>query len=265
MSADAAPLPLLARRCFQDSSFWQDAWLDEPPERDQQLPGQGDNPELAQSSAAGAKPAFIPLRQDTGRWEAAPGPGDRDRHRSNRPIARFGDAQFAPSLTTLLRGRSQARQGTDLLGRLEIPPGKKFHHIEPGAIHSDTPQREELVHLLNRRIRTAPHEGPPLGLQRLDVRGEKAALLPRPLEPGPQGRGQWGAIPLLHLVELGLSIALQHHLYTMTCSEPLDTIDDPCAVRLRCRQCTVELPAVFRLDARHVHDTPPLPLPCEMA
>src|SRR5262245_33183643 len=52
------------------------------------------NPELAQSGTARPKPALIPLRQGTVRLEAAPGPGDLNRHRPDMPIARFGDPQF---------------------------------------------------------------------------------------------------------------------------------------------------------------------------
>src|SRR5215831_657529 len=96
ISADAAPLPLLTqRRRFQDSSLWQDSCLHEPPERDQQLTGQGYNAQLAQPG--------------TGRLETAPGPGNLDRHGPDMPIARFGAPQFAPGLATLILGRSQAR------------------------------------------------------------------------------------------------------------------------------------------------------------
>ena len=59
-------------------------------------------------------------------------------------------------------------------------------------------------------------EGPPLGLQRLNVGGEKADLLPCPLETAPQGRGQGSPIPLVRLVQLGLHIALQHELHAMS-------------------------------------------------
>src|SRR5215217_7085506 len=87
------------------------------------------------------------------------------------PITRFGDAQFAARLPTLIRRRGQASQGAHLLGGLKIPPGKKCHHIEPRAIHADAPQREELAYLGEHRVLTATQEGPPLSLQRLDVRG----------------------------------------------------------------------------------------------
>ena len=64
----------------------------------------------------------------------------------------------------------------------------------------------------------------------------------------------------MSLVKLGLPMALQHELPAMPCEEPLDPLDNPCAVLLRCRQCAVELPAVFLLDAGHPHSTPHLPL-----
>ena len=98
---------------------------------------------------------------------------------------------------------------------MEIPPGKKFHDIQPGAIHANPPQREQLAHLGDHRVLTVAQEGPPLGLQRLDVRGEKADLLPRTLKAGPEGERQWGAIPLAHLVKLGVHIALQGELHAM--------------------------------------------------
>jgi hypothetical protein len=133
------------------------------------------------------------------------------------PIARFGNAQFAARLPTLIRRRGQASEGAHLLGDPKITPGKKCHHREPRALHSDAPQREELAHLGEHRVFTTAPEGPPLGLQRLDVRGEKADLLPRALEAGPQGGRQWGAIPLMHLVKLGVHIALQCELHAMAC------------------------------------------------
>src|SRR5712692_6469945 len=59
--------------------------------------------------------------------------------------------------------------------------------IEPGAIDANASQGEELAHLGDDRVRTVTQEGPPLGLQRLDVRRQKAHLLPRALETTQQG------------------------------------------------------------------------------
>src|SRR5262249_61323801 len=116
----------------------------------------------------------------------------------------------------------------------------------------------------SRGVRPAASEGPPLGLQRLEVRGEKAHLLPRALEAGPQGGWQWGAIPLLHLVKLSFDIALQCKLHTMACSQAFDAIDDAGAVLFRRLHFTVELSAVFLVHTRHAHHTPHLPLPCHV-
>src|SRR5215831_760494 len=93
-------------RRFQDSSLWQDPRLYEAPERDQQLTGEGHNPQLAQSGTAMPKPPLIPLGQGTGRLKATPRPSDLDRHGPYVPIARFGDALFATGLATLIRRRS---------------------------------------------------------------------------------------------------------------------------------------------------------------
>ena len=93
-SAEAALSPLLTGRCrCQDSSLWQDACLDAPPERDQQRAGQGHHPELAQPGTACPKPALIPLGEGTSRLKAAPGPGDLNGQRPDMPMARFGDPQ----------------------------------------------------------------------------------------------------------------------------------------------------------------------------
>src|SRR6516165_2454186 len=138
--ADAGP-PLLStrHRRFQDSPLREDPCLYEAPERDQELTGEGHNPELAQPGTARPKPALIPLREGTVRLEATPGPGDLNRHRPDMPIARFGDPQFTARLPTLRGCRGQASQRAHLLGRLEVPPGKKFHDIQPGAIHANPP------------------------------------------------------------------------------------------------------------------------------
>jgi hypothetical protein len=101
-----------------------------------------------------------------------------------------------------------------------------------------------------------PPEGPPLGLQRLERRGAQADLLPRALEAGAQGGRQWGAIPLLHLLELGVHLALQGPLDARTRQEPLHTIAHPRPVMLRRRECTVELPAIFLVHTGHPHHTP---------
>ena len=74
-----------------------------------------------------------------------------------------------------------------------------------------------MAHLLDHRVLTAPQEGPPFGLQRLDVRGETAHLLSRALEAGPQGGRQWRAIPWLRLLKLGVHIALECELHAMAC------------------------------------------------
>ena len=49
------------------------------------------------------------------------------------PIARWGDAQFAARLPTLIWGRGQASEGAHLLGGLKIPPGKKYQ-IPPDLV-----------------------------------------------------------------------------------------------------------------------------------
>src|SRR5215813_6749658 len=85
--------------------------------------------------------------------------------------------------------------------------------------------------------------------------GEKAHLLPRALEARPQGGRQGGAIPLLHLVKLGVDIALQYELHAMAGSQAFDAIDDLCAVLFRRRQFPVELPAVFFVHARYAYHT----------
>ena len=117
----------------------------------------------------------------------------------------------------------------------------------------------------NRWVLPAPQEGPPLGLQRLDMGGEKADLLPRTLETGPQGGWQWRTIPLLRLIELAVHIALECELHPMAGSQAFDAIDDPGAILFGCQHLAVELPTIFLLDARHAHHTPHLRLACEVA
>jgi len=90
------------------------------------------------------------------------------------------------------------------------------------------------------------------------VGGEKASLLPRALEARPQGGRQGGAIPWLHLVKLGVDIALQGELHAMAGSQAFEAIDDTGAVLFRRRQFPVELPAVFLLHARDAAHTPHL-------
>jgi CheY-like chemotaxis protein len=96
-----------------------------------------------------------------------------------------------------------------------------------------------------------------VGLQRVNLRGEEADLLPGTLETAQEGRRQGRTIPLVHLVQLGLHLTLQGEVHVLACSQAFDTIDDPCAI-LFCRQhFAVALPAVFFLDAGYPHHTPP--------
>ena len=67
------------------------------------------------------------------------------------------------------------------------------------------------------RVLAPAQESPPLGLQRLDVCGQKAHLLPGTLETAQQGRWEGRAVPLVDLVKLGIHIALQGELHAMTC------------------------------------------------
>ena len=69
----------------------------------------------------------------------------------------------------------------------------------------------------------------------------------------------------MHLVKLGVHIALQCELHTMACEQAFDAIDDPCAVLFRCRQFTVELPAVFLVHTRYAYHTPHLLFACDIA
>jgi len=72
--------------------------------------------------------------------------------------------------------------------------------------------------------------------------------------------GPWGAIPWLHLVQLGVDSALPCQLHTMAGSQAFEAIDDAGAVLLRRLPCTVELPAVFLGHTRHADHPPHLPL-----
>ena len=145
-----------------------------------------------------------------------------------------------------------------MLRCLKIPPGKKGHAIEPGARDAQAAQGAELASLGAHRLLPAASEGPPLSRQRLEVRGETAALLPRALEAGPQGGWQGGAIPWLPLVTLGVAIALPGQGHPMTCSQALDAMDDAGAVLLRRLPVTGALPAVFLVHTRPAHHPPHL-------
>ena len=134
-------------------------------------------------------------------------------------------------------------------------PGKQCHHRQPGTLHPDPPQREALTHVVDPRGLPAAHDGPPLGLQRLDRRGEQADLLPGPLATTQQGGREWRAVPLVHLGKLGVHIALQRERHALTRHEPLDAMAHPRPVTRRRRQCTVELTAVVLLDAGHTLHT----------
>ena len=137
--------------------------------------------------------------------------------------------------------------------------------IQPSATDTDSPQREKLAHLGDHRGFTVAYEGSPLGLQRLDVCGEKADLLPGTLQTNPQGRWQGRTIPLPPLLKLGVHIALQHERHAIASQEPFDALDHPRPVTLCWRQFPVELPAIFLGHARHLHDTPDLLLTCYVA
>jgi hypothetical protein len=191
-SVDTAPPPFSTRRLrCEGSPLREDARLYESPERDEERAGEGHHPELTQPSTARPTPALIPLRQGTVRLAAAPGPGDLNRHRPARPMARLGDPQCTACLPTLRGRRGEASQRAHLLGRLAIPPGKTFHDIQPGAMHANPPQRAKLAHLVDHRVLPAAYEGPPLGLQRLALRGKQADVLPCALQTTQQGSWEW--------------------------------------------------------------------------
>ena len=70
---------------------------------------------------------------------------------------------------------------------------------------------------------------------------------------------------MLHLIKLGVHIALQGELHALACSQAFDAIDDPGAILFCRRQFPVELPAVFLVHARYAYHTPHLLLACCVA
>ncbi len=99
----------------QNSTFRNDPELDEAPQRDQQLPRQCHDPDLAQPFAAASETRPVPLRELALWLEAKPTPGLLDRHPAHPAAAVLPDAPLPRLLATLVRCRRQLLCGEGYL------------------------------------------------------------------------------------------------------------------------------------------------------
>src|SRR5262245_4735368 len=84
------------------------------PQGYQQFSGQGDDTNPPLTTGARRKAEAKPLAQITVRLIPQPAPGDLHHHRSQSSIARLADPLLVITIATLVRGRRQTRQRSQL-------------------------------------------------------------------------------------------------------------------------------------------------------
>src|SRR4029450_3462010 len=114
LSHVVTPALLLSRpgiplRLLQPCALRHHTQLEEAPQLDQQLPGEGDNPHLPGSGPAAAEPRLIAAAQAATRLIPQPAPGRLDGDRPDVPIPRLADPLFPVSVATLVPRRRWTR------------------------------------------------------------------------------------------------------------------------------------------------------------
>src|SRR5882724_682054 len=136
--------PGISLRRLQACALRHHAALEEAPQRDQQLPGEGHDPHLAGSGPAAAEPRLIPLAQAAARLIPQPAPGRLDGDRPDVPTPRLADPLFPALGATLVRRWRESGRRPDLLAVLEPSPPEELVHIDPRAGGPDRAQAEQL-------------------------------------------------------------------------------------------------------------------------
>jgi len=155
---------------LEQGPFGHHASFDEPPQRDQQLPRQGHDPDLAQPLAPVTEASLVPLGQLALGLEAQPRPGQLDGHGSDVAIAVLADPALPLRLAALMRGRGEPGQRAHLLAVAKVPPSEELRAEQPGAVRAvraDRAQGVELAGLARRDASGLPE--PPAAL-RLEFR-----------------------------------------------------------------------------------------------
>src|SRR4029434_5710525 len=130
---------------MQPCALRHHAELEEAPQLDQQLPGEGDDPHLAGSGTAAAEPRLIPAAEAAARLIPQPAPGHLDGDGPDVPTRRLADPLFPAPVATLVRCRREPRRRPDLLAVPEPSPTEEFVHIDPRAARPDRAQAEQLA------------------------------------------------------------------------------------------------------------------------
>src|SRR4029434_9404111 len=95
------------------------------------------------------KALLQPATQGPLRLIPDPTPGQLRGHPAHMPVARLGDTLFPRPRATVIRRRRYACQAAYLATRLQLAPGKKCHHQQPGPIDPDAFALPQLPHLLD--------------------------------------------------------------------------------------------------------------------
>src|SRR5207245_11202467 len=102
--------PGIPLRRLESGAFRHHAELEEAPQRDQQLPGEGHDPHLPGAGPAAAEARLIPSAQAAARLIPQPAPGQLDGDRTDVPTPRLADPWLPALVATLaLRRREPPR------------------------------------------------------------------------------------------------------------------------------------------------------------
>ena len=77
----------------------------------------------------------------------------------------------------------------------EVPPAEELHRVEPGPVHADPAQLQQLPDLRHRGIVGFPNQPSSLPRERGNLPGQELHLLPLPFEPMQETLGKRRAVP----------------------------------------------------------------------
>src|SRR5947199_6786585 len=135
--------PGIPLRRLESGAFRHHAELEEAPQLDQQLPGEGHDPHLTGSCPTAAEARLIPSAQAAARLIPQPAPGRLDGDRPDMPTSRLADPLFPALVATLVRRRREPRRRPDLLAVPEPAPPEELVHIDRRASRPDCSQPEQ--------------------------------------------------------------------------------------------------------------------------
>src|SRR5213593_1195954 len=137
---------------FEHGALGHDARLEIPPERNQQLAGEGDDPDPPHATAPVPEAGMVPARQGALRLPAQPRPRDLDRHRPDESVPGLRDPLLALQVAALIRRGREPGEAAHFAPVGKLPPAEELHHVQPRALQADRPQGEELTDLPDREI-----------------------------------------------------------------------------------------------------------------